>query len=216
MQVSFLTVVRNEEELLPLRLQEVEAHVDEIVVVHDGECSDQTLELAGKFTDKVVVAPYRGYCEPQRQVGLELCTGDWVLVGDADEQFTLNFRNMLRHYAVVAEEQGSGGVLIGRWEKNLGDGVITYHCRFFRRAGAYFTDVIHTAVEGVGKLLCLPGYEMVHYSRTDGVAGDRGLLAEKGARYARVQAELQKKYADHPEVLAHLCTKYTEGADSCK
>lgn len=207
MDISFLIVVRNEEKLLEQRLLEIDPFVDEIIVVHDGECEDGSLNVARRFTDQVIVAPYQGYCEPQRQVGLERCTGDWVLVGDADEEFTLIFRKSLYHLAQTAEQCACDGIILNRKEVNLG-GELTRHCRFFKRGLAYFSDVIHTNVQGVQNVLELPGYQMIHHSQTDGPNSDPQVVLEKNKRYAAVQARLREKYADQPDILVGLNVNY--------
>lgn len=206
MKISFLIVVRHDAAMLEQRLREIDPFVDEIVVVHDGECEDGSVDVARRFTDKVIVAPHEGYCEPQRQVGLLECSGDWVLVGDADEEFELDFRNALYHWAKVSTQSRCDGLVLNRKELNLG-GQVTKHCRFFKRGVAYFSDIIHTNVQGVERYLRIPGVHFVHYSRTDGDADPEAVL-EKKRRYATVQKRLREKYADQPEVLQHLSVDY--------
>ena len=206
--ISFLIVVHNEADLLEGRLRQVDPYVDEIVVVHDGEPEDESVNIARRFTDQVIVAPYQGYCEPQRQVGLEQCRADWVLVGDADEVFAVEFLRSLYQKARQAEKAGCDGIVLNRHEFNLGPNEISEQLRFFRREAGYFTDIIHTNVSGIDKKLRLEGVQLVHYSRTDGPTADRLALAEKTRRYAAVQERLREKYQDDPQVLEHLSVNY--------
>ena len=57
---------------------------DEIVVV-DSYSADRTVELAARYTERVLQREWRGINE-QRQFCLEQATGDWVLCVDADER----------------------------------------------------------------------------------------------------------------------------------
>src|SRR5206468_8577629 len=81
-RLSVVVVTRNEEERLRACLESV-AWADEIVVV-DAESEDKTVTIAREFTDQVVVRPWPGYAA-QKNVALELATGDWALSLDADE-----------------------------------------------------------------------------------------------------------------------------------
>src|SRR5258706_4450888 len=57
---------------------------DEIVLVDSGS-KDRTCEIAREHGSRVVVEPWRGYVA-QKQYAIELCTKDWVLLLDADEE----------------------------------------------------------------------------------------------------------------------------------
>ncbi|MEH6649129.1 MAG: glycosyltransferase family 2 protein [Motiliproteus sp.] len=64
---------------------------DEIVVLDSGS-TDNTLEIAQRYTDKVHVSgDWQGF-GAQRQRLHELCSGDWVLMVDADERVTPEFQ----------------------------------------------------------------------------------------------------------------------------
>jgi len=56
---------------------------DEIVVV-DSFSTDRTVEIARRFTDKIVQRELLGFSE-QKNAALELATQEWVLFIDADE-----------------------------------------------------------------------------------------------------------------------------------
>src|SRR5215208_6813653 len=56
---------------------------DEVLVIDDGT-TDRVRELARAAGAQVVVRPWRGFPQ-QRNAGLELATGDWLLFVDADE-----------------------------------------------------------------------------------------------------------------------------------
>lgn len=57
---------------------------DEVLVIDDGT-TDRVRELARAAGAQVVVRPWRGFPQ-QRNAGLELATGDWLLFVDADER----------------------------------------------------------------------------------------------------------------------------------
>lgn len=81
-RLSALIVAHNEESNLASCLESVK-FCDEIVVVLD-RCTDRSTEIARQFTDHVIEGawPVEG---DRRNLGIERCTGDWVLELDADE-----------------------------------------------------------------------------------------------------------------------------------
>jgi len=59
---------------------------DELVVA-DSASTDATVEIARRYTDKVVQVPFKGFGKLRNQV-LDQLTGDWIFSLDADERFT--------------------------------------------------------------------------------------------------------------------------------
>ena len=70
--------------------------VDEIVLVHDGECEDRTLEIAGRYGCRVFVRPLVGHAEVATVFAYEQAQGEWILTLDADEYLSEPLRQKLR------------------------------------------------------------------------------------------------------------------------
>lgn len=85
MNISACLVIRNEEELLPRCLSSLTGVTDEIIIIHDGACSDKSLEIAKKYNALVFIKPFIGVAEPHRPFSYEKASGDWILQIDADE-----------------------------------------------------------------------------------------------------------------------------------
>lgn len=95
--LSACLVVHNEEKRITGCLESFADLVDEIVVVHDGPCADETLAIARRFTGNVFTTEARsGSSEFARPFALEHCTKEWVLVIDADERLSPELRINLR------------------------------------------------------------------------------------------------------------------------
>lgn len=84
-RLSVAVIACNEERNLARCLGSV-AFAGELVVVDSGS-TDRTIEVARHYTPHVVHQPWLGY-GPQKNRAIELTTGDWVLVLDADEWLT--------------------------------------------------------------------------------------------------------------------------------
>ncbi len=83
-RVSAVLITKNEAENIDACLQSVE-WVDEIIIVDSGS-TDGTLEIAGKYTDKIYLEKdWQGF-GIQRQRAQARAKGDWILAIDADER----------------------------------------------------------------------------------------------------------------------------------
>lgn len=81
--LSVSIIVKNEEQLLDKCLASLKG-VDEIIVVDTGS-TDNTVEIAKKYTDKLYFYKWNDSFADARNYALKHCTGDWVISIDADE-----------------------------------------------------------------------------------------------------------------------------------
>ncbi|HEX9081519.1 MAG TPA: glycosyltransferase [Holophagaceae bacterium] len=82
--LSLAMIVKNEAKNLGHCLASVKGLVDEMVVVDTGS-TDGTVALAEGFGARIGHFPWTGDFAAARNESLRLCTGDWILVLDADE-----------------------------------------------------------------------------------------------------------------------------------
>jgi len=104
--ISLCLIARDEAENLPRCLGSVRGLVDEIVVVDTGS-TDRTVEVAEKHGARVERIDWPGDFSRARNVSLDLATGDWLLVLDADEELDHRDRERLR--ALVTDSARNGG-----------------------------------------------------------------------------------------------------------
>lgn len=95
MRLSLCTICRDEAANLERCLASVRSVVDELCVLDTGSV-DGTLDVARRHGATVGELPWSDDFAAARNASLELATGDWVLVLDADEE-------------LVAEEPREGG-----------------------------------------------------------------------------------------------------------
>jgi len=81
--LSVAIITRNEEDRLPECLASV-SFAAEVVVVDSGS-TDRTGEIARKFGAVMYDEPWQGFGR-QKQLAIDRCRHDWVLVLDADER----------------------------------------------------------------------------------------------------------------------------------
>ncbi len=83
MKLSVGIITFNEEKILGQTLESVKSIADEIVVV-DSFSTDKTVEIAGGYDAKVFNEEWKGF-GPQKNSVINKCTGEWILLIDADE-----------------------------------------------------------------------------------------------------------------------------------
>ncbi|MFC1711117.1 glycosyltransferase [Patescibacteria group bacterium] len=83
--ISAVMVIHNEEKRLEKSLKSFTHLVDEIIIIHDGKCTDRSISIAKKFTKKVFIKPFIGEAEPHRPFSYKTAKHNWILQVDADE-----------------------------------------------------------------------------------------------------------------------------------
>jgi glycosyltransferase involved in cell wall biosynthesis len=146
--VSACVVVRNEEDVIERCLHSLRGAIDEIVLVHDGDCDDRTLQIAERHGCRIFVRPLVGHAEVATVFAFEQARGEWILSIDADEFLSESLRAQLR--TLVADASVNGYEVLWRmWD---GTRYITengpYKLSLFRRSCVHVLGMIH-AVERV-------------------------------------------------------------------
>jgi len=91
--VAAVVITLNEERNISACMGSVR-WADEIIVV-DAQSGDRTVEIAGKYTEKVFVRPWPGF-GPQKNFAMEQATADWILIVDADERVSDGLRDEIK------------------------------------------------------------------------------------------------------------------------
>lgn len=122
MTLSVAIVALDEEANLDRTLASVR-WADEIVLVDSGS-KDRTCDIARAYGARVIVEPWRGYVA-QKQYAIDLCTSDWVLLLDADEEVSPGLAEEI--HAVLADPGALNAysaprknLFLGRWIKHGG------------------------------------------------------------------------------------------------
>lgn len=84
--ISLGMIVRDASATLEQCLESVAPHVDEIVIGLGGESTDNTEEIARKYTDKIIPIEWHDDFAEARNIVLQATTGDHFLWLDADDE----------------------------------------------------------------------------------------------------------------------------------
>lgn len=109
-RLSLCMIVKNEEEVLDACLASVRGFVDEICIVDTGS-TDGTLKIAEAHGARIDHHPWTGDFSEARNKALEMATGDWVLVLDADEELAPGAGPILRE-TLRRKDYGAFGLVI--------------------------------------------------------------------------------------------------------
>lgn len=104
--ISGCVVARNEERLIDRCLASFADLVDEIVFVHDGECTDRTLEIAERYGCRIFVRPLRGHADASKVFAFSEARSEWILGVDADEFLSTGLRAHLHELVRDPEING--------------------------------------------------------------------------------------------------------------
>lgn len=151
-KISACLIVYNEEKIIRRCLESIKGLVDEIIVVHDGECKDKTLEIAREFTDKVFVRPHAGISTLHFVFCFNQAIGDWILLIDADEYLEEKDFTLIRE---KINNQNGVNRYIFNWEmwngkKALQNKGIQKAC-LFKKSAMHFVGIPHAMGDVDGK-----------------------------------------------------------------
>ncbi len=167
-KLSVTVIAKNEAADLEAALASV-AWADEIVVV-DSQSTDDTVAIARKHTDRVVIREWPGYID-QKNYAASLASHDWILSLDADERVTPELAAEIT--ALMAGAPRDAAFRIPRVTWHLGQWIRTtdwypdYQLRLYDRRSAQWTGkYVHEAVTVRGETGQLHG-ELQHYAYRD-------------------------------------------------
>ena len=168
-KLSVTVITRNEAADIGGALASV-AWADEIVVV-DSASADDTVAIARRYTDRVIVREWPGY-GAQKNYAAAAASHDWILSLDADERITPALADEIR--ATLAAAPAEAGYRVPRVTWHLGRWIRTtdwypdYQLRLYdRRSGQWTGRYVHESVSvAAGSVGELHG-ELQHYAYRD-------------------------------------------------
>lgn len=166
--VSVTIITRNESAHIGAALESVR-WADEIVVV-DAESTDDTVDIARRYTAAVYVRPWNGFVV-QKNFAAEKAGHDWILSLDADERVSPALAGEVR--AVLSQPTSVRGFevprisfYLGRWLRST-DWYPDRQLRLYdRRAARWTGQRVHESVEVEGPVGRLRS-DLLHYPYRD-------------------------------------------------
>ena len=125
MKISSITIAKNEEANIAKCIESLRECVDEIIVLVDGESSDNTFDIVKSYPNlKYQIVKWMGYSKT-KQYGVSLCSNDWILWIDADEVITKELSKGLIKFKTSSPNCTAYSIprkafFLGRWIKHSG------------------------------------------------------------------------------------------------
>ena len=148
--VSVIINTLNEEKNIKNCLESVK-WADEILLV-DMHSEDRTVEIARKYTDRILYHEKLGYVEPARIFAVENATNEWIVVIDADELVPKKLKKRIDH---IVEDNLADVIKIphnnyffGKKMNSAGWGPLQdKHYRVFKKDFVKLENEIHSHLE---------------------------------------------------------------------
>lgn len=189
MKLSACLVIHNEEKYLPRCLSSIKDIVDEIVLVHDGECKDRSLEIAKKYGAKIYIRPFIGEAEHHRPFSYGKANGDWILQIDADEFFPQGIKDQVRKL-IESDEIDAYSFW---WPYSNSNRYIkkgpfsqTFKPCLFRKKKMFMIGISHEYPRTYGKLLTVKNIHLEHCFGYDKYTEES--FRKKWIKWAKIQA----------------------------
>jgi len=200
--LSIAMIAMNEEANLPRTLESVK-WADEIIVVDSGS-RDRTIEIAHSFGAKTTFHAFGGHGE-QKNVALDLCSGDWILLLDADELLTPELQREIQDLLAGGARYNAYWIprlnlYFGRWIRH-GGFYPDRKLRLFKRGAARLSEGVgpHSTPQFAGATGKLQG-DMLHYAYPT-----LGIYLEHMERYSsEIATLLHKRRKDSRSLPAFL------------
>ena len=157
-KVSVYIICKNEEKHIKRVLESVKEFT-EIIIVDSGSI-DNTLEIAKNYTDNIYHQEWMGFAK-QKEYARSLCSNEWVLNLDADEELTIELKNEI--ISTINENKVDGlnikisSLYLGKF--NSEKSKFNRRIRFFRKDLGYYPEkLVHESIIVNGKIKKAKGF----------------------------------------------------------
>jgi len=182
--ISVFIITLNEENNIARALRSVQ-FAEEIVVVDSGS-TDGTLDIIRSFGIEPIHNDWPGYAK-QKQFAMDLCSNDWVLNLDADEEITSGLANC---FAEVIKENKYSSVRCERDDYFIGKSLSSgarkpRNTRFYRKSVTHFdtSRLVHESATVVGEQLFV-AQSLLHYGYSN-----ISICTDKKNQYSSLKAK---------------------------
>lgn len=151
-KASVYIICQNEEEHIR-RVCESVKDFDEIIIVDSGS-TDSTLDIVTEYTNKIYHQNWLGFAG-QKEYAKSLCSNEWVLNLDADEQLTDQLKKEIEQTINKDEIDGLDIKISSQYlgEFNNPKSKFNRRVRFFRKSkGHYPEKLVHESIVVNGKI----------------------------------------------------------------
>ena len=165
--LSVAIFAKNEEAHLKRCLRSLQPLNAEIIFVDTGS-TDRTVEIASKYTNHIYHEPWRNNFSWHRNHSFDLCTGDWILQIDADEELIFDNHQipalLLKSLTHTKKQINAVGLTIRDWHESIQKTTVESDAvRIFRRGKIHWVRRVHNEAVFEGEAAIFKAAHLVHY-----------------------------------------------------
>jgi len=203
--LSVAMIMKNEEHNLDRALGSIRPYVDEIIVVDTGS-TDNSVEVAKKYTDKIYFHEWRDDFSEARNYSLQFPACEWVLIYDADEEVKEDFAGIREFLSNLPDDVNTIYIpTLSYLDWDLKKTEIASTARLFRNGTVRYENIIHNQPIYKGRVVEAP-FTIYHY----GYIWTRKLQKKKYDRTKNLIVKLLEEEKNMPiqERAYYLCQLY--------
>ncbi|MBU2621296.1 MAG: glycosyltransferase [Proteobacteria bacterium] len=188
--ISVCMIAKNEEKFIDQCLSSVKPIADEIIFVDTGS-TDQTVEIARKYTDKIYFHPWNDSFSEARNHYLKYAKGDWIFQIDADDELV---QESIANVLMAVQDKEIDAILVQIVNTTRTGSVrdIQNVERIFRNNGViHYEGRIHNRVVGITSAKVYPIRYTHHGYNLIGEDADK--------KFNRTVTLLKRDLDDNPE-----------------
>lgn len=201
--LSVAMIVKNEAHNLDRALGSISSYVDEIIIVDTGS-TDETVEVAKKYTDKIYFYEWRDDFSEARNYSLQFATCEWVLIYDADEEVKESFANIREFLKSLPNDVNTIYLpTISYLDWDLKKTEVASIARIFRNGTVKYENIVHNQAKYKGKVV-EASFPIYHY----GYIWTRKLKEKKYNRTKNLLVKMLQEDLKPAEKIYYLCQLY--------
>lgn len=227
-QISICMMIKNEEKNLKRCLDSIkpliQSDMAELIIVDTGS-TDQSMEIAHHYTQKLYEHPWTGNFSEMRNVSISYASGEWIFILDADEEVQ-NIQRLIEIFKGDLSKYNTLNAQIKNYYDFLKDGqesdyTVINQQRFFRRTKEFgYHGVVHNQpkyelpILNTDIFLGHYGYiwkdeelKIKKYERTANLLKNE-IQKKPEDIYYRYQLSVSESIMDHQEALTQIRIAY--------
>lgn len=213
MKLSIGMMVKNESKYLRKCLESLkpirDAIESELIIIDTGS-TDNTVEIAKEFTDKVYFHQWNSDFSEMRNMTIKYCTGEWVLVIDGDEVISDANGILQFFYSDELNKYNTASVSVKNFT-SIDDFAVFTAPRIFRKDQDFrFEGAVHNQPVWKNPMIKLNS-EILHYGY---INNDKELMEKKFLRTSEILKKELEKNPKNIYYIYQLAVSYSMHGDN--
>lgn len=216
MKLSIAMIVKNEEKYIENTLKplkKLQKYIDSEIVIVDTGSTDNTVEIAKQYTDNIYFHEWNNNFGDMRNISINYCTGDWILVVDADEVLydVEELAKLIRNKKI--NKSNGAFVKIVNFNKDvknsISNGAISPLLRIFKKGTVKYEGSVHEQPRFTNPII-ETNIRFIHYGYDN---SNYKLMEYKFKRNLSLLMEELKKDEDNIYIIFQIAVSYSMHKD---